>query len=131
MLARKFSSDGSRRCPTPCRARNATRRPRSIPSTYGPEGSPNGVAIVRSSRSVNSAMSYRPLPPMMPICVVIGVDRSSLVVRHWSPVDTARSVALAQIAGGNRRIVLEEHEHLVFDRFFHEPLLRRQRVQGI
>ena len=53
--------------PAPCRARNATRLPRSVPSTYGPDGSPNGVVSVTSSRSVTSAMSYRPLPPMMPI----------------------------------------------------------------
>jgi hypothetical protein len=33
MLARKFSSDGSRRWPAPCRARNATRFPRSVPMT--------------------------------------------------------------------------------------------------
>src|SRR5262249_37066628 len=64
---RKFSSDGRMRCPTPCRARNATRLPRSVPITYGPEGSPNGVLTVFSWRSVTSAMSYRPLPPMMPI----------------------------------------------------------------
>src|SRR5438093_1530645 len=67
MFARKFSSDGRMRCPTPWRARNATRRPRSVPMTYRPDGSPNGVVIVCSSRSVSSAMSYRPLPPMMPI----------------------------------------------------------------
>src|SRR5262245_12690857 len=67
MFARKFSSDGRRRCPTPCRARKATRLPRSVPITYGPDGSPNGVPICRSSRSVSFAMSYSPLPPMMPI----------------------------------------------------------------
>ena len=67
MLARKFSSDGSSRCPAPCRARNATRFPRSVPSSTGPDGSPNGVVSVTSLRSVTSAMSYRPLPPMMPI----------------------------------------------------------------
>ncbi len=43
MFARKFSSDGIRRCPAPWRARNATRLPRSVPITYGPDGSPNGV----------------------------------------------------------------------------------------
>ena len=36
MLARKFSSDGPMRCPAPCRARNATRRPRSVASPYRP-----------------------------------------------------------------------------------------------
>ena len=69
MLARKFSSDGSSRWPAPWRARNATRLPRSVPMTYGPDGSPNGVATCRSSRSVSSAMSYRPLPPMMPMLI--------------------------------------------------------------
>ena len=43
MLARKFSSDGVRRWPRPCRARNATSLPSSRPTTYGSEGSPNGV----------------------------------------------------------------------------------------
>src|SRR5581483_5205912 len=72
MFARKFSSDGRMRWPAPCRARNATRFPRSVAITYGPDGSPNGVAMVRSSRSVSSAMSYSPLPPMIPIvgCLV-------------------------------------------------------------
>ncbi len=42
--------------------------PRSVPRTYGPDGSPNGVVSVASSRSVTPAMSYRPVPPMMPIC---------------------------------------------------------------
>ena len=36
MFARKFSSDGSSRCPAPCRARNATRLPRSVPSDVRP-----------------------------------------------------------------------------------------------
>src|SRR2546427_639388 len=39
---------------------------------YGPEGSPNGVSIFFSSRSVSSAMSYRPLPPMIPM-VAVGI----------------------------------------------------------
>src|SRR5262245_43241497 len=38
---------------------------------YGPDGSPNGVVIVRASRSTSSSMSYRPLPPMMPILGVL------------------------------------------------------------
>src|SRR5690349_6178301 len=67
MLARKFSSDGSSRWPAPWRARNATRFPRSVPMTYGPDGSPNGVVSETSVRSTTSAMSYRPLPPMMPM----------------------------------------------------------------
>src|SRR5262245_36819379 len=67
ILARKLSSDGRIRWPTPWRARKATRLPRSVPITYGPDGSPKGVVICCSSRSVTSAMSYRPLPPMMPI----------------------------------------------------------------
>src|SRR4029077_13641409 len=69
MFARKFNSDGRIRCPTPCRARKATRLPRNVPSTYGPDGSPNGVERVLSSRSVSSAMSYSPLPPMIPILI--------------------------------------------------------------
>jgi hypothetical protein len=39
--------------------------------TYGADGSPNGVSICRSSRSVSAAMSYSPLPPMMPIVMLI------------------------------------------------------------
>src|SRR5262245_500204 len=72
MFARKFNSDGRIRCPIPCRARKATRLPRSVPTTYGPDGSPNGVGTFSSFVSVSSAMSYRPLPPMMPIvgCVI-------------------------------------------------------------
>src|SRR5262252_625079 len=67
MFARKLSSEGRIRWPTPWRARKATRFPRRVPITYGPDGSPKGVLICFSSRSVTSAMSYRPLPPMMPI----------------------------------------------------------------
>src|SRR6266571_6893479 len=68
MFARKFNSDGDTRWPPPCRARNATRLPRSVPSRYGAEGSPNGVVTLTSSRSVTPGMSYRPDPPMIPIC---------------------------------------------------------------
>ena len=56
-LARKLSSLGMRRCPTPCRDKKATRRPRKVPVTYGPLGSPNGVDSLISSRSVSSSMS--------------------------------------------------------------------------
>src|SRR5205814_1429914 len=35
MFARKLSSDGKMRCPAPWRARNATRRPRSMPVKTG------------------------------------------------------------------------------------------------
>src|SRR5581483_8139806 len=55
----------------------ATRLPASAPVMYGPDGGPNGVSIVTSRRSINSAMSYRPLPPMMPICVSIVSKRES------------------------------------------------------
>src|SRR3989442_1512015 len=66
MFARKLSSEGRIRWPAPCRARNATRFPRSVPITNGPDGSPNGVWSVCSSRSISSAISYRPLPPSIP-----------------------------------------------------------------
>src|SRR5437588_1088221 len=72
MFARKLSSDGRIRWPAPCRARNATRWPRSVARMYAPEGSPNGVSIFFSSRSVSCAMSYRPLPPMIPM-VAVGI----------------------------------------------------------
>ena len=67
MLARKFNSLGSSRCPRPCRARNATLRPSSSPRTNASEGSPNGV-VTRSSRTfVSPGMAYKPLPPIIPI----------------------------------------------------------------
>ena len=59
-----------RQQPVPARrAAPETRRAgrAASPRTYGADGSPNGVATVRSSRSVSSAMSYRPEPPMMPM----------------------------------------------------------------
>src|SRR2546425_5943802 len=133
MFARKFSSDGRMRCPTPCRGRKATRLPRSVPITYGPDGSPNGVEIVWSSRSVSSAMSYRPLPPMMPIWT----DMHSPVAGGWWPQPLAPShhrtpsVLLLDPAGCHDRVVLEEHEQVARDRLFEKRLLRRQRVHWI
>src|SRR5688572_7710722 len=119
MLARKFSSDGSNRCPAPWRARNATRFPRSVPITYGPDGSPNGVVTACSRRSVTSAMSYRPLPPMMPI-----VTRSMHAPRRSRPgfrslqhlLDRPLAVHLADVAGEQVRIVLEQDQVLAGDR---------------
>src|SRR5579864_3458434 len=67
MLARKFSSLGKRRCPRPCRARNATFRPSSEPTTYASDGSPHGVCCFSSCVSVSPGMLYSPLPPMIPI----------------------------------------------------------------
>ena len=57
MFARKFSSPGRMRWPVPCRARNATRRPRRVAVTYGPDGGPNGVSSVTSCRSASPSMS--------------------------------------------------------------------------
>src|SRR5215470_2924518 len=67
MLARKLISVGRMRCPRPWRARNATLRPSSEPSTKASEVSPNGVCTVTSRTSVSPGMEYRPLPPIMPI----------------------------------------------------------------
>src|ERR1700752_2363996 len=91
MFARKFSSDGERRWPAPCRARNATRLPRSVPRTYGPDGSPNGVVTAISLRSVTSAISYRPEPPMMPIwtCSMCPFAGASAPAAH-TPKDAQR-----------------------------------------
>src|SRR4051812_22585420 len=120
MFARKFSSDGDSRWPAPWRARNATRLPRSVPSRYGPDGSPNGVVSVTSFRSVTSAMSYRPLPPMIPICTRSICLRSS-VFRLRSSVfglpsehllDVALVVLLSNVACGDQRIVFEEDQVL-------------------
>src|SRR5437762_9504862 len=135
MLARKLSSDGRMRCPTPCRARNATRLPRSVPTMYGPEGSPNGVAIVFSSRSVSSAMSYRPLPPMMPISIVIRLTRTQRRQRTQRLTDRWQNRALAvrfpDVASGHRRIVREEHQNVLRYGFSRELLLRTERVHRI
>src|SRR6266850_2781552 len=54
------------RCPRPCRAKNATRFPSSVPSTIASEGSPNGVFTRISRVSVKPFIEYKPLPPMMP-----------------------------------------------------------------
>src|SRR6266851_2735275 len=55
------------RWPRPCRARNATPFPSSMPSTMTSEGSPNGVFTRTSRVFVNPFIAYSPLPPMMPI----------------------------------------------------------------
>src|SRR5882724_12531144 len=54
------------RCPRPCRAKNATRFPSSVPSTIASEGSPNGVFTRISRVSAKPFIEYSPLPPMMP-----------------------------------------------------------------
>src|SRR3954454_23962855 len=106
MFARKFSSDGRIRWPTPWRARKATRLPRSVPITYGPDGSPNGVEIHRSSRSVTSAMSYKPLPPMMPIVVSMS-DLCRLLQFNQHAAATGRVDECYQgmFRAGTRRLV--------------------------
>src|SRR5471030_1532236 len=67
MFARKFSSLGKILCPLPCRARNATSRPSSLPSTSTSLGSPKGVSTRSSRTSVSPGMPYSPLPPIIPI----------------------------------------------------------------
>src|SRR5208337_2401077 len=67
MLARKFTSLGSRRCPRPCRAKKATRFPSTLPTTIASEGSPNGVFTRISRMSVRPFIAYSPLPPITPI----------------------------------------------------------------
>src|SRR3954465_471820 len=146
MLARKFSSDGRMRWPTPCRARNATRRPRSVPVTYGPDGSPKGVAMVFSSRSISSAMSYSPLPPMIPISMLMpdpnqsrlcpgsmlipDANVSSLqTVRSQSRFDAALPVFLADVPGSDAWIVREEHQRATLHSLGGELLFRRELVQ--
>src|SRR5437764_14761632 len=117
MFARKFSSDGSSVWPLPCRARKATRLPRSVPSRYGPDGLPNGVSTVRSLRSVSSAMSYSPLPPMIPISICS-------LIRPFAFV-------LSDVPRRDGRIVLEEHQRVLLDDVSEERLLRAQRIHGI
>src|SRR3954470_2325334 len=133
ILARKFSSDGRMRWPRPCRARNATRRPRSIPVTYGPDGSPNGVAMVFSSRSVSSAMSYKPLPPMMPISMLMPDPDvySPQTFQSESRFDAALALFLADIAGGDARVVREEHQRAALHSLADQLFFRRQRVERI
>src|SRR5438045_762192 len=115
MFARKFNSDGRMRWPAPCRARNATRLPRSVPTMYGPDGSPKGVVTLCSSRSTSSAMSYRPLPPMIPISISLRI-LSFVSGRRGN--DPALAVLFAKIAGRDDWIVFEEHEDLLRDRLF-------------
>src|ERR1700737_3280057 len=67
MLARKFNSLGRMRCPRPCRARKATLRPSSVPSTKASEGAPNGVFNFTSFTLLSPGIEYSPLPPMIPI----------------------------------------------------------------
>src|SRR5918993_1334900 len=153
MFARKLSSDGMSRCPAPCLARNATRRPPSVPSTYGADGSPNGVLSVTSSRSVRSAMSYRPLPPMMPISTFISLrlrlvysrPQTAGLSRHARPPDCGMraavvpaasnhalhrypSVSFPEIPCGDDRVVFEEHEIFAGYRFAQKRALELQRL---
>src|SRR4051812_40644542 len=132
MFARKFSSDGRIRWPAPWRARKATRFPRSVPITYAPDGSPNGVDTLFSSRSVSSAMSYKPLPPMIPISIAI----VSLLISRTLLAGSYRRccfhhglvILLPDVPGRDRRVVLEEHQRFALRRFLQEQLLRRERV---
>src|SRR5512142_2862664 len=117
MFARKFNSDGMIVCPAPWRARNATCLPRSVPITYGPDGSPNGVEIRSSRRSVSSAISYRPLPPMIPIFVSI----VSLVSAQRGD-DPPLTLLFPDVPRRDLRIVLEEHQDVLLDRVPDEPL---------
>src|SRR5882672_1949141 len=100
--------------------------------TYGSDGSPNGVETLRSSRSVSSAMSYSPDPPMIPIWT-----RSLTLVTPFSVLQGRErlhhraSVLLADISGRNRRIVLEENDVFPLDRFPHEGALELERLHRI
>src|SRR5262245_17843150 len=132
MLARKLSSPGSRRWPIPCLARNTTRCPLSVANTKGADGLPNGVETSRSSRSVSSAMSYRPLPPMMPIRGAEDIDRQDPTrssARHG--INPRPAGVLPYDAGGHDRIVLEEDNVLTSNRLGQELSLVGQRVHGI
>jgi hypothetical protein len=71
MLARKLISLGRSWWLTPCRARNATSRPCSVPRISGAEGAPKGVVISSARGARSSAMEYRPVPPMMPIIAML------------------------------------------------------------
>src|SRR5206468_13006537 len=103
--------------------RNATRFPRSVPSRYAADGSPNGVATFTSSRSVTPAMSYKPDPPMMPICArcIRPLSSNHLLYK-------ASAILLANVAGADGRIVIEEDQMFAIDGFAQEPLLERERV---
>src|SRR5215468_1721009 len=71
--------------------------------TYGPDGAPNGVSIVRSLRSVSSAISYSPLPPTIPTSIF---SSSRSLIRPFSLV-------FSDVGRRYRRIVLEEHERFL------------------
>src|SRR5258705_13761322 len=142
-LARKFSSDGDTRWPPPCLARNATRLPRSVPSRYGPDGSPNGVVTFTSSRSVTPAISYRPEPPMMPMCARCisvlacrdpgsGSESGNVRLGSWEfeigsllnqLLHRPFPVFLADVASGHGRIVAEEDQVFPVDCLAQEALL--------
>ena len=104
------------RWPAPCRARNATRLPRSVPITYGPDGSPNGVAT-------------RPLFAVGQLRHVVQAAAADDADRAWScrarcrilvtacvrrvrstRLDAPLAVLFADVPGGDRRIVLEEDQ---------------------
>src|SRR5258706_8652967 len=143
MFALKFSSDGEIRWPAPWRARNATRFPQSVPSTYGPDGSPNGVVTFTSSRSVTPAISYRPEPPMMPMCARCisvlacrdpgsGSESGNVRLGSWELeigsllnqlLHRPFPVFLADVASGHGRIVAEEDQVFAVDCLAQEALL--------
>src|SRR5688572_2460073 len=129
ILARKLSSDGSRRWPAPCLARNATRFPRSVPIRYGPDGSPNGVFNDCSSRSLSPAMSYRPLPPMTPIWTFKKPSWLRSLGQSSNLLDVPLAVLFANIPGGNIGVVLEDDQILALNRFLQEGSFEVQRVE--
>src|ERR1700730_15163649 len=145
ILAAKFSSDGRNLWPAPCRARNATGLPRRMPTTYGPDGSPKGVFSDTSLRSARSAMSYRPLPPITPICAFMNVlffgppraasppsaawPPHSMSARSGNRLDIPLPIPLPNVPRGDVCIVLEEDEVLALDRLAKERTLEVQRVE--
>src|ERR1700680_4137664 len=94
MLARKLSSLGSRRCPRPWRARNATLRSSSHPHTYASEGVLNGVFTRTSFTLLNPGMEYNPLPPMIPISACANPPPERLRIASQTRDYTGRELAL-------------------------------------
>ena len=82
-------------------------------------------------------MSYRPEPPMMPIemsCIVTcggGLQRALGWAATYDGSTYGRPFFLADDAGRDRRIVLEEDNVLAVDRLAHEALLVQERVHRI
>src|SRR5436305_9988608 len=84
---------------------------------YGPDGVPKGVSTVRSLRSTSSAISYKPLPPTIPISIRSLIPSFSFVLSH--------------VGRRHRGVVFEEYESVLLRHVCEERLLRGERVHWV